>query len=109
MPEEQQYSQWNAQYRNVCGPQLSSVLDWRGPQAQTPIGSHLESLLVQEGWSDYAKVPPSTPICQSNQCVRVCDIEKNIHAQLDGKVTGYSYFVGQYPKFGQHGDARRRA
>lgn len=109
MPEEQQYSQWNAQYRNVCGPQLSSVLDWRGPQAQTPIGSHLESLLVQEGWSDYAKVSPSTPICQSNQCVRVCDIEKNIHAQLDGKVTGYSYFVGQYPKFGQHGDARTSA
>lgn len=109
LPEDQQYSQWNAQYRNVCGPQLSSVLDWRGPQAQTPIGSHLESLLVQEGWSDYAKVPPSTPICQGNQCVRVCDIEKNIHAQLDGKVTGYSYFVGQYPKFGHHGDARTAA
>ncbi|MGQ0599717.1 serine hydrolase domain-containing protein [Aquabacterium sp.] len=109
LPEDQQYSQWNAQYRNVCGPQLSSVLDWRGPQAQTPIGSHLESLLVKEGWSDYAKVPPSTPICQGTQCVRVCDIEKNIHAQLDGKVTGYSFFVGQYPKFTGHGDARTSA
>ncbi|MGC4061127.1 MAG: serine hydrolase domain-containing protein [Aquabacterium sp.] len=106
LPEDQQYSQWNTQYRAVCGPQLSSVLDWRGPQAQTPIGSHLESLLVLEGWSDYAKVPPSTPICQGNQCVKVCDIEKNIHAQLDGNVTGYSFFVGNYPKFTGHGEAR---
>lgn len=106
MPEEQQYSQWNAQYRTVCGPQLSSVLDWRGPQAQTPFGSHLENLLVQEGWSDYAKVPPSVPICNGNQCVKTCDIEKNIRAQLDGNVTGYAFFVGQYPKFGHHGDAR---
>lgn len=106
LPQEQQYSQWNAQYRNVCGVQLSSVLDWRGPQAQTPIGSHLESLVVKEGWSDYAKVPPSTPICSGTQCVSVCQIEKNIRAQLDGNVMGYSYFVGQYPKFGHGGDAR---
>jgi CubicO group peptidase (beta-lactamase class C family) len=106
LPEDLQYSQWNAQYRNVCGPQLSSVLDWRGPQAQTPIGSHIESLLVKEGWSDYAKVPPNTPICSGTQCVSTCQIEKNIHAQLDGNVTGYSFFVGQYPKFTGYGDAR---
>lgn len=109
LPEDQQYSQWSAQYRNVCGPQLSSVLDWRGPQAQTPMDPHREALLVKEGWSDYAKVPPSVPICSGNQCVKVCDIEKNIRAQLDGKVTGYSFFVGQYPKFGSYGDARTAA
>ncbi|HEX5354843.1 MAG TPA: serine hydrolase domain-containing protein [Aquabacterium sp.] len=109
LPEDQQYSQWNAQYRNVCGPQFSSVLDWRGPQAQTPMDPHRESLLVKEGWSDYAKVPPSVPICSGNQCVKVCDIEKKIRAQLDGKVTGYSFFVGQYPKFGSYGDARTSA
>lgn len=109
LPQAQQFSQWHAQYRNVCGVQLSSVLDWRGPQAQTPFGSHLESLVVKEGWSDYAKVPPNTPICSGNQCVSVCQIEKNIRAQLDGNVTGYSFFVGQYPKFGSHGDARTAA
>jgi CubicO group peptidase (beta-lactamase class C family) len=106
LPQDAQYNQWSAQYSNVCGPQLNSVLDWRGPQAQTPIGSHLESLLVKEGWSDYAKVSPNTPICQGTQCVRTCDIEKNIHKQLDGNVTGYAFFAGQYPKFGGHGDAR---
>jgi CubicO group peptidase (beta-lactamase class C family) len=106
LPQDAQYNQWGAQYANVCGPQLSSVLDWRGPQAQTPIGSHLESLLVKEGWSDYAKVSPSIPVCQGTQCVRTCDIEKNIHKQLDGNATGYSFFVGQYPRFGSHGYAR---
>lgn len=109
LPEDQQYSQWNTQYRNVCGPQFSSVLDWRGPQAQTPMDPHREALLVKEGWSDYAKVPPSVPICSGNQCVKVCDIEKSIRNQLDGKVTGYSFFVGQYPKFSGHGDARTAA
>jgi CubicO group peptidase (beta-lactamase class C family) len=109
LPEAQQYTQWQSQYRNVCGPVLSSVLDWRGPQAQTPLGSHVESLLVKEGWRDYAKVSPNVPICQGNQCVKTCDIEKNIRAQLDGKVTGYSFFVGNYPRFGSHGDARTAA
>ena len=109
LPEDQQYSQWQAQYRNVCGPVLNSVLDWRGPQAQTPFGDHVEAPLVKEGWSDYAKVSPNTPICSGTQCVSTCQIEKNIRAQLDGKVMGYSFFVGNYPRFGSHGDARSAA
>ncbi|MFT3859482.1 MAG: serine hydrolase [Aquabacterium sp.] len=106
LPEDQQYSQWGTQYKNVCGPLLNSVLDWRGPAAQTPFGSHVEAPLVKEGWSDYAKVPPNTPICSGTQCVSVCQIEKNIRAQLDGHTVGYSFFVGQYPKFGSGGKAR---
>ncbi len=70
------------------------------------MNDHVENYLVREGFSDYAKVSPTVPICQGNQCVKVCDIEKKIHAQLDNKVTGYSYFVGQYPKFGEYGKAR---
>lgn len=109
LPEYEQYNQWNANYRNVCGVLLNSVLDWRGPSASTPIGSHVEAPVVKEGWSDYAKVPPNTPICSATQCVSVCQIEKNIRAQLDGKVVGYSFFVGQYPKFGSGGKARTSA
>lgn len=106
LPQDLQYSQWNQQYRAACGIQLRSVLDWRGPQANTPMGDHLESLLVKEGWSDYAKVPPSVPVCNGKACVSVCEIDKKLRAQLDGKVTGYSFFVGNYPKFGSGGQAR---
>ena len=109
LPEDQQYSQWNTKYQSVCGPILNSVLDWRGPVAQTPFGSHVEAPLVKEGWSDYAKVPPSTPICSGDKCVSVCQIEKNIRAQLDNHVVGYSFFVGTYPKFGSGGKARTAA
>ncbi|MGH6647017.1 serine hydrolase domain-containing protein [Aquabacterium sp.] len=106
LPQDQQYAQWSQQYRAACGIQLRSVMDWRGAQANTPMGDHLESLLVKEGWSDYAKVPPSVPVCNGKACVSVCEIEKKIRAQLDGKVTGYSFFVGNYPKFGSGGQAR---
>jgi CubicO group peptidase (beta-lactamase class C family) len=109
LPQDLQYSQWNAQYKAACGIQLRAVLDWRGAQANTPMNPHIESLLVKEGWSDYAKVPPSTPICSGKQCVSVCTIEKNIRSQLDGHVAGYSFFVGNYPKFGAGGQARTAA
>lgn len=108
-PQDQQYTQWMRQYRDACGIQLRTVMDWRGPQADTPIGDHQETLLVKEGWSDYAKVPPSVPVCDGKACVSVCEIEKKIRAQLDGKVTGYSFFVGNYPKFGSGGQARVNA
>ncbi|RZI83715.1 MAG: class A beta-lactamase-related serine hydrolase [Rubrivivax sp.] len=108
-PQDQQYSQWNAQYKAACGIQLRAVMDWKGAQADTPMNPHIETLLVKEGWSDYAKVPPSTPVCTGKQCVSVCQIEKNIRSQLDGHVVGYSFFVGNYPKFGQGGQARTAA
>jgi CubicO group peptidase (beta-lactamase class C family) len=109
LPEIEQYGKWNTSFRNACGVLLNSALEWRGPAANTPFGSHVEAPLVKEGWSDYAKVPPNTPICQGAQCVSVCQIEKNVRAQLDGHVVGYSFFVGNYPKFGSGGKARNAA
>ena len=105
----QQFNLWGAKHHEACGPLLSSVLDWRGPASQAPMGDHLERFLVQEGFGDYAKVSPNVPICKDGQCVKVCQIEKNIQAQLDNKVMGYSYFVGTYPKFGSGGKARTSA
>ena len=109
LSQDQQYAQWRQQYRAACGIELRSVLDWQGPQSQTPIGDHIEAPLVKEGWSDYIKVPPSTPICNGNQCVSICQIEKNIRAQLDGHVVGYAFMAGQFPKFGDGGKARTSA
>jgi CubicO group peptidase (beta-lactamase class C family) len=98
LPAGQQYSTWNTQYSDRCGVDLHAVMDWRGPQAQTPISPHAETVLL-----------PNTPICDSTQCVRTCQIEKNLHKELDGNVVGYSYFVGLYPKYGAGGKARTSA
>jgi CubicO group peptidase (beta-lactamase class C family) len=38
-----------------------------------------------------------TPICEGDQCVKLSQIVKNIHSQLNGHVVGYSFFVGSYP------------
>lgn len=98
LPEEEQYGQWNKWYQERCGVNLDAVLDWRGPQAQTPFGAHVETVLA-----------PNTPICDSAQCVKPCEIAKNIHKELDGYVVGYSFFVGTWPKFGSWGQARMSA
>lgn len=98
LPEDKQYSQWSQAYRDRCGVDLIAVMDWRGPQAQTPNSSHLE-----------ATVFPNAPICAGNQCVQTCQIARNIHAELDGSVVGYSFFVGLYPKFEANGEARTSA
>jgi CubicO group peptidase (beta-lactamase class C family) len=98
LPEDQQYSEWSQQNRDRCGVDLRTVMDWRGPQAQTPVNSHSETVLF-----------PNAPICKGNQCVRTCQIARNIHATLDGSVVGYSFFVGLYPKFEAYGEARTSA
>jgi CubicO group peptidase (beta-lactamase class C family) len=97
LPEDVQYNEWNQEYRDRCGVDLRTVMDWRGPQAQTPIGSHLDTDLA-----------PAT-ICDGSQCVKPCQIAKNIHQQLDGNVVGYTYFVGLYPKYEAAGQARTAA
>jgi CubicO group peptidase (beta-lactamase class C family) len=97
LPEEVQYTQWNQWYRDRCGVNLDSVMDWRGPQAQTPIGDHYETALL-----------PNT-VCDSAQCVKPCQIANNIHKELDGHVVGYSFFVGIYPHFDAGGYARTSA
>src|SRR4030095_4784406 len=109
LPEDKQYSQWSQEYRDRCGVELRAVMNWRGSQAQAPMNNHLETALVQEGWADYAKVAPSTAICDSKQCVKPCQIARNIRKELDGHTVGYSFFVGLYPKFGAYGQARTSA
>lgn len=103
------YSQWSQKNKDNCGAVLHSVLDWRGTAASTPVDAHKEPYLVKQGWSDYAITSPNTPICEGPVCVKLCQVEKNIKAQLEGKVMGYSYFVGNFPKFGGGGNARSSA
>ena len=109
MPQQQQYSQWNKWYRDRCGVDLRGVMDWRGPQAQAPMNDHSETILAEEGWGNYSKVSSNAAICDSKQCVRPCQIAKNIHKQLEGHTVGYSFFVGQYPRFDAYGQARTSA
>ncbi len=105
MPEDLQYSQWYQSYDKTCGVEFHLVLDWRGPQAQTPIGEHKEALLKQANGFDQ----PSVPICDSTQCIVVCDFAKAVDTSLSGNVVGYAYFVGRDAKFGGGGKARTKA
>jgi CubicO group peptidase (beta-lactamase class C family) len=109
LPEELQYAEWKQEYIDRCGVDLRAVMTWRGPQAQAPMNDRMETSLVPEGWTDYAKTSPNTAICDGAQCVKPCQIAKNIHKELDGHVVGYAFFAGMYPKFGSFGDARTTA
>jgi hypothetical protein len=109
MPNEAQYATWSQQYKDRCGVDLRTVMDWRGPQAKTPLNDHAETIPSFEGLGGYPNVGPNTPICDSAQCVKVCQISKNIHAELDGHAVGYTFFVGQYPKFNAFGQSRTSA
>lgn len=109
-PQARQHREWRRSYADRCGPELRGVLDWRGNQSQTPLDAHRESLLAAPGWAEYTTTPPSVRICDGNQCVKLCDMEKSIRAQLDGHAVGYGYVVGgQSPKFGGGGKARTSA
>jgi CubicO group peptidase (beta-lactamase class C family) len=109
LPQDVQYNTWSQKNRDACGSVLRSVLDWRGTATSTPVDAHKEQYLVKQGWSDYATTSPNLPICKGTQCIKLCQVEKNIKAQLDGKVMGYSYYVGTFPKFGGGGYARSAA
>ena len=109
MPIDQKISTWQQQYKDDCGVQLASVLDFAGPLAQAPLTTEVQAPLVKEGWSDYAKVGVSSTICDGKQCINVCKLEKDIRARLDGHVVGYSLFAGQYPHFASGGLARTAA
>jgi CubicO group peptidase (beta-lactamase class C family) len=106
LPEEQQYRQWYQEYRDRCGVELRATMDWGGAQAKAPMNDHTETILSVEGWENYGKGSPNAAICDSAQCVKPCQMAKNIHKELDGHVVGYSFFAGQFPKFGAFGDAR---
>ncbi|WP_443748146.1 serine hydrolase domain-containing protein [Asticcacaulis solisilvae] len=104
-PEDAQYAQWYRDYDQHCGVEFHVVMDWRGPQAETPIGEHKEALLKEANGFDQ----PSLPICDATQCIVACDFAKAIDKSLSGNVVGYAYFVGRDAKFGSGGKARTKA
>lgn len=109
-PQAAQHRQWRRTHHERCGPELVAVLDWRGPQSQTPIDAHRETLLAPPGWEGLVTGPWSNPVCDGGSCLKVCDIEKSIRAQLDGNVVGYAYLIGNaFPKMGAGGMARTEA
>ena len=101
------FATWNNHYDNACGAEYRLVLDWRGPQAQTPFGEHIESVLKLANGHDQ----PGQPICDDTQCVVPCDVVKALKTSLDGHVVGYSYFIGRDVNFfkGGGGSARTAA
>ena len=106
----QQLRDWEAQYDDRCGPEFRGLLDWKGPQSQTPIDPHRDTLLPMKGWADYTKLPRSVRICADGECVNLCEMEKAMLKQLDGHVVGYGYVIGgKSPKFGGGGLARTAA
>jgi CubicO group peptidase (beta-lactamase class C family) len=105
-PIDQKLSTWQQQYKDDCGVQLASLLEYAGPLNQAPLTTEVQAPLVKEGWSDYANVGVSSTICNGKQCINVCKLEKDIRSRLDGHVVGYSFFAGQYPHFASGGLAR---
>ncbi len=108
-PQAAQHRQWRRWYKAKCGADLRALMDWHGSQNKMPFNAHKEILLAFEGWGDYATSSPSQRICANGQCVKMCDIEKDIRKQLDGHAVGYAFFAGRYPKFGAGGLARTKA
>jgi CubicO group peptidase (beta-lactamase class C family) len=109
MPIDQQPATWKQQYKDNCGLQLASLLDYAGPPAQSPTTSHVQAPLVKEGFLDYANAGLASTICDGKSCINVCKLEKEIRSRLDGHVVGYSFFAGQYPHFASGGKARTAA
>jgi hypothetical protein len=106
LPEDQQYTKWNARYRNSCGVDLRATLHWRGDPKKAPMADRRSILLGPVGWSEYATVPAGSPIFKGKDGINVCKMSRTIRAALDGHVVGYSFFVGKYPRFESGGKAR---
>ncbi len=105
MPEDVQYAQWGREYDKHCGVEFHVAFDWRGPVVDTPMSDHKSSLLKLSNGFDQS----SLPVCDATQCVNICQVAKNIDANLDGHVVGYSYFIGRDKKFGAGGKAWTKA
>ncbi len=100
---------WQQAYKDDCGMQLTSLLDYAGPPAQSPTTSQMQAPLVKEGFSEFANTALTSTLCDGKTCVNVCKLEKEIRSRLDGNVVGYSFFAGQYPHFASGGLARTAA
>lgn len=106
-PQMQQVRAWRRRNDDVCGPELQSVLDWRGAQVNAPMSPQRRQTLIYDGWAAYSTGSASAPVCADGQCVNTCAIQKDIASRLGGRVKGYSFaIVGAAPRFGAYGKAR---
>lgn len=98
LPEDKQYSQWFQEYNDRCGVDLSIVMDWKGPQAQTPIDNHTQAYLYQgfgssKPWQEGISIA-DTVICDDKNCVSINQVARSVYKQIACKVVGYALFVG---------------
>ena len=92
-----QLIKWQEEYKQRCGVDLRVVMDWKGAQAQTPLGSHVEhNIYIGSDNSTPAQSgTPEAPLCDATTCVSLGDVARSIHKQLACKVVGYSFFLGR--------------
>jgi CubicO group peptidase (beta-lactamase class C family) len=92
-----QLTKWKDEYQQRCGVDLRVVIDWKGPQAQTPLGNHVERpIYIGSDNSTPAQAgTPEASLCDATTCVSLGDVARSIHKQLGCKVVGYSFFLGR--------------
>jgi CubicO group peptidase (beta-lactamase class C family) len=98
MPESKQYAEWDKQYKDRCGVDLRAVMDWKGPQAQTPVNDHTQADLYQgygssKPWQEGRDLS-DTSICDDKNCVSLNQVARSVYKQIGCKVVGYAFFAG---------------
>jgi len=118
LPQAQQFAEWRQSYKDRRGVDLRGLMDWRGPEASTPLNAHREVSLYtgmgdstpcQEGSHTIGNHAPEKAVCNGNVCLPLKQVRRNIHQRLDCRVVGYAAFIGQTPKFETFGKARTTA
>jgi CubicO group peptidase (beta-lactamase class C family) len=91
-----QLTQWQNEYKQRCGVDLRVVMDWKGPQAQTPLGNHVEHNIYigSDNSTPTQTGTPEAQLCDATTCLSFGDVARSIHKQLGCKVVGYSFFLG---------------
>jgi CubicO group peptidase (beta-lactamase class C family) len=93
----QQVKTWKQLYDDLCGVDLRVNLDWKGPQANTPIDNHRQAYLYQgfhasQSWQENRLM--SAAVCDDSYCVTLNDVVRSVYKQIGCKVVGYALFVG---------------
>jgi CubicO group peptidase (beta-lactamase class C family) len=93
----QQVNTWKQLYDDLCGVDLRVNLDWKGPQANTPIDNHRQAYLYQgfhasQPWQENRLM--SAAVCDDSYCVTLNDVVRSVYKQIGCKVVGYALFVG---------------
>lgn len=109
--EQRQQRAWRQRHQDLCGPVLHVNMDYAGPASQAPLNPSQKQLIVESHYADYPIRSPELPVCWTDgagatQCIQMCEFEKNLRAELDGAVKGYSVFLGPYPRSFGGGYAR---